>query len=239
MARPPVSNGPAENISDVLTVTGEFEIHLTVRPVTGRADSPVPYRALERYAAERAWKFTHIVLDRGRVPSQPMLTLRADGTLPAARSAADDAAAGLAGAGFTVVRTKVEAAPWAEGVPGSDEDGRALGPRYYFEHHIKLLLDTADDTADDTAGLRAAVGAHAAHLSRNARRVRTDGRAERFVTQRCRLVGRETAGRRLEALAAALRADGREIVSLEREFVVYDSDEGLDAGWIPEEEAAR
>ncbi|MER7787524.1 hypothetical protein [Streptomyces sp. NPDC097640] len=229
----------------MFTVTGEFEIHLTVRPVTGTADpdSPVPYRALERYAADRAWKFAHIVLDRGRVPSQPMLTLRADGTLTAARSAADDAAAGLAGAGFTVVRTKVEATPWAEGVPVSDEGGRALGPRYYFEHHIKLLLDaaedTADDTADDTAGLLPLVGAHAAHLSRNARRIRNDGRAERFVTQRCRLVGRDTAGRRLEALAAALRADGREIVSMEREFVVYDSDEGLDAGWIPEEEAAR
>lgn len=221
----------------MFTVTGEFEIHLTVRPITGTADpdSPVPYRALERYAAERAWKFAHIVLDRGRVPSQPMLTLRADGTLPAARSASDDAAAGLAGAGFTVVRTKIEAAPWAEGVPVSDEDGRALGPRYYFEHHIKLLLDAAEDTA----GLRPVVSAHAAHLSRNGRRIRADGRAERFVTQRCRLVGRDTADRRLEALTAALRADGREIVSMEREFVVYDSDEGLDAGWIPEEEAAR
>lgn len=225
----------------MFTVTGEFEIHLTLRPVTGAADpdSPVPYRPLERYAAERAWKFAHIVLDRGRVSSQPMLTLRADGTLPAARSTADDAAAGLAGAGFTVVRTKVEAAPWAEGVPVSDEDGRALGPRYYFEHHIKLLLDAADDTADDTAGLLPLVGAHAAHLSRNARRIRTDGRAERFVTQRCRLVGRDTADRRLEALTAALRADNREIVSMEREFVVYDSDEGLDAGWIAEEGAAR
>ncbi|MGY0058924.1 hypothetical protein ACWY4P_20620 [Streptomyces sp. LZ34] len=219
----------------MFTVTGEFEIHLTVRPVTGRADSPVPYRALERYAAERAWKFTHIVLDRGRVPSQPMLTLRAAGTLPAARSAADHAAAGLAGAGFTVVRTKVEAAPWAEGVPVSDEDGRTLGPRYYFEHHIKLLLDAADDAAE----LLPVVGAHAAHLSRNARRVRPDGRAERFVTQRCRLVGRDTAGRRLAALTAALRAGAREIVSIEREFVVYDSEEGLDAGWIAEEEAAR
>ncbi|MFI1331029.1 hypothetical protein ACH4U7_12990 [Streptomyces sp. NPDC020845] len=219
----------------MFTVTGEFEIHLTVRPVTGRADSPLPYRALERYAAERAWKFAHIVLDRGRVPSQPMLTLRTDGTLPAARSAADAAAAGLACAGFPVVRTKVEAAPWAAGVPVSDEEARALGPRYYFEHHIKLLLDTAE-APPALAGL---VAAHTAHLSRNARRVRTDGRAERFVTQRCRLVGRDTAGRRLEALTAALRAAGREILSMEREFVVYDSDEGLDAGWIAEEEAAR
>ncbi|MDX3225988.1 hypothetical protein [Streptomyces sp. ME19-01-6] len=222
----------------MFTVTGEFEIHVTVRPVTGRADSPVPYGALERYAAERAWKFTHIVLDRGRAPSQPMLTLRADGTLPAARSAAESAAAGLAGAGFTVVRTKIEAAPWAAGVPVSDEDGRALGPRYYFEHHLKLLL-AEPPPPDVRNALTELVAAHAAHLSRNARRVRPDGRAERFVTQRCRLVGRDTAGRRLRALTADLRAGGHEIVSMEREFVVYDSDEGLDAGWIVEEEAAR
>ncbi|MGO4429976.1 hypothetical protein AB4Z54_67315, partial [Streptomyces sp. MCAF7] len=148
------------NISGVFMVTGEFEIHLTVRPVTGRADSPLPYRALERYAAERAWKFAHIVLDRGRVPSQPMLTLRADGTLPAARSAADTATAGLTGAGFPVVRTKVEAAPWAAGVPVSDEEARALGPRYYFEHHIKLLLDAAEPPPT----LTRLVAAHTAHL---------------------------------------------------------------------------
>ncbi|MES4900835.1 MULTISPECIES: hypothetical protein [unclassified Streptomyces] len=222
----------------MFTVTGEFEIHLTVDPVGGRADAPSPYRSLERYAAGRGWKFVHIVLDRGQVPSQPMLTLRADGALPTARSAAEAAAAGLAGAGFPVVRTKIEAAPWAAGVPASDEDGRALGPRYYFEHHVKLLLDTPG-AAPALAGLAAA---HAAHLSRNARRVRPDGRAERFLTQRCRLVGRDTAGRRLEALTAALRAGGGggpEILSVEREFVVYDSDESLDAGWMAEEEAAR
>ncbi|WKX72261.1 hypothetical protein [Streptomyces sp. XD-27] len=204
---------------------GEFEIHLTVAARGHGGD-------LARYAAERAWKYAYIVLDRGRTPAQPMLTLRAEGTLAAARGAADAAAAGLRGAGFPVLRTKVEAAPWADGVPAHDAEAVALGPHYYFEHHVKLVLDPGADTT----GLAALADRHAAHLSRNARRTRADGRAERFVTQRCRRVGRDTAGRRLDELTAALDGLPCEIASVEREFVVYDSAESLDQGWIREHE---
>ncbi|WP_186319306.1 hypothetical protein [Streptomyces sp. SAJ15] len=232
---------------------GDFEIHLTVRAdadgrtADDRATSP-PGPAddgpddngpaddgpgddrLALLAAECGWKYARIVLDRGRVPAQPMVTLRTAGTLAAARAVADGAARRLREAGWAVVRTKVEAAPWARGVPGRDTEGVALGPGYYFEHHIKLLLEPGTDTTATAA----VADRHAAHLSRNARRIREDGRAERFVTQRCRLVGRDTAGRRLAALTAELGALGHEMVSVEREFVVYDSDETLDAGWIRE-----
>ncbi|MCQ8772445.1 hypothetical protein [Streptomyces telluris] len=217
-APPPTASIPA--------FAGDFEAHLTVRPsTTAGAD-----QALQRYAADHGMKFTDILLDRGRTPSQPMLTLRRSGALPDVRAAVEDAARGLDGAGFTVVRTKIEAAPWADGVPETDTEAAALGSRYYFEHHLKLLLAPGTDLVVP-ARLAAA---HCAHLSRNARRVRTDGRAERFVTQRCRAVGRRTAGARLDALVAAVRAGGYTVVSEEREFVVHDSDESLDAGWIDE-----
>ncbi|MBB5119278.1 hypothetical protein [Streptomyces eurocidicus] len=206
---------------------GDFEAHLTVRPAATAEDD----RALQRYAAAHGMKFTDILLDRGRTPSQPMLTLRASGPLPEVRQAVDAAARRLAGAGFAVVRTKIEAAPWAAGVPETDAEAAALGARYYFEHHLKLLL--TPDT--DLAALAGLTAAHRAHLSRNARRVRADGRVERFVTQRCRTVGRRTAGARLAALVAAVRAGGHTLVSEEREFVVHDSDETLDAGWIDED----
>lgn len=197
---------------------GDFEVHLTV---TTRA-------ALESWAVSRGLKFTHIVLARGRTPSQPMLTLRTAGTLSEARARTASTAAALREAGFTVTRTKIEAAPWNAGVPVSDDEPHA--PGRYFEHHVKLLL-AADE---DLGALTALVVPHAAHLSHNARRVRADGRQERFVTQRCRDVGAGTAGARLDALTAALNAAEHEIASVEREYVVFDDDESLDEGWIDE-----
>ncbi|WP_229899043.1 hypothetical protein [Streptomyces hiroshimensis] len=217
---------PAPAPSLIPAFAGDFEAHLTVLPpATTGAD-----QALQRYAAAHGMKFTDILLDRGRTPSQPMLTLRRSGALPDVRGAVNGAARGLNGAGFTVVRTKIEAAPWADGVPETDAEAAVLGARYYFEHHLKLLLTPGADLVA-LAGLAAA---HRAHLSRNARRVRADGRAERFVTQRCRAVGRRTAGARLDALVAAVRAGRHTVISEEREFVVHDSDESLDAGWIDE-----
>ncbi|MFI9236292.1 hypothetical protein [Streptomyces sp. NPDC053079] len=209
-------------IPATVSFSGDFEAHLTVRGDATR---------FERHAAAHGLKFIHIVLDRGHTPSQPMVTLRGSGTLAAVRDDVERGARALRDAGFEVVRAKVEAAPWAEGVPESDEAAVALGARYYFEHHIKLLLPPGADAAP----LAELASGHCAHLSRNARRVRADGRAERFVTQRCRMVGRRTAGARLDALTAAIRAAGYEMASAEREFVVYDSDASLDAGWISEE----
>ncbi|MEU1312100.1 hypothetical protein ABZ419_24820 [Streptomyces cinnamoneus] len=203
--------------------SGDFEAHITVPA----GDAQVA----ERYAAACGAKFTHILLDRGRTPSQPMVTLRSSGALPDIREAVDGVVRGLQDAGAEVVRVKVEAVPWAVGVPESDEAAAALGESYYFEHHLKLLLPPGADLA----ALARLVSAHTAHLSRNARRVRADGRAERFVTQRCRAVGRRTAGVRLDALMAAVEDGGHDIISAEREFVVHDSDGSLDAGWITEQ----
>ncbi|GAB4585158.1 hypothetical protein [Nocardia sp. IFM 10818] len=202
---------------------GDFEAHLTVR-----GDTAARIDAFENYAAAHDLKFVHIVLDRGRVAQQPMITVRHSGSFETVRDAVEQLAARLSGDGFPVVRTKIEATPWAEGVPLSDAE--ALGARYYFEHHVKLLLSPATDIA----ALTALAVTHSAHLSANARRTRPDGHAERFVTQRCRRVGDATAAAHLETLMSALRADAYEILSAEREFVVHDSDESIDDGWIAE-----
>ncbi|WP_262402984.1 hypothetical protein [Actinomadura sp. CNU-125] len=184
--------------------------------------------AVAAWAAARGVKFVHIVLERGRVASQPMLTLPSKGTLDVARGEAARLVRALRTDGFAVARVKIEAAPWNTGIPAADDE--APGPAYYFEHHVKLLLDAGADAR----ALVDVVRPHAAHVSRNARRVRTDGRQERFVTQRCRRVGTGTAECRLDALVGALRATGHEIVEVEREFVVFDGDESLDDGWIEE-----
>ncbi|MEV6210922.1 hypothetical protein [Kitasatospora sp. NPDC051914] len=198
---------------------GDFEIHLTVAPQQGRA--------LAAWAAGRGLKVVDIELARGAVPRQPMLTLTVSGTLAEAEALAARTGAEAGSAGFTVLRTKIEAAPWTAGVPATDGQAQALGPAYYFEHHVKLLLD-----APPGPELAAAAERHDAHLSRNARRTRPDGQIEHFVTQRCRLVGADTAGRRLDGLLDALA--GHRIASVEREFAVLDTAEDLDDGWITE-----
>ncbi|SEE10394.1 hypothetical protein SAMN05428940_6952 [Streptomyces sp. 2133.1] len=206
---------------------GEFEVHLTVRD---EGDHEVAAR-LAAYAAAHRMKSVHILLDHGEVPSQPMLTLRGAGTYEEVRADAAAKGDGLRAAGFDVLRTKIEATPWSAGVPGTDEEAAALGPGYYFEHHLKLVLARSAPVGS----LLALVVGHGAHLSRNARRARPDGRVERFVTQRCRGVGRANAGQRLDALSRQLRAGGHHIAAVEREFVVHDGNLALDAGWMDEE----
>ena len=208
---------------------GDFETHVTV----SCDDQNVVN--LQTWASKADVKLTHVVLARGRVQSQPMLTLTGSGTLAAQHAVASRLTANLADAGFRVTRVKVEAAPWTRGVPQSDADAHDLGPGFYFEHHVKLVCSASPD---ELAHLAELVVPHRAHLSWNARRVRADGHAERFVTQRCFGVGDASADAALADLRAALIADGREILSVEREFVVYDSDASLDAGWIEGEEQA-
>jgi hypothetical protein len=206
--------------------TGDFEAHVTV----GCDERQIG--ALGAWAASQGLKFSHIVLDRGRVVSQPMLTLRGTAPLDAATSATEDLAAALGATGFDVIRVKIEMTPWSAEVPVTDRDAVALGASFYFEHHIKLVLDTCAEMGP----LALLVERHGAHLSRNARRIRQDGLQERFVTQRCRMAGSATAERRLRELTSELRTRQHTIVAVEQEFVVFDSDETLDHGWINERE---
>ncbi|GAA1378900.1 nucleotidyl transferase AbiEii/AbiGii toxin family protein [Catellatospora chokoriensis] len=206
-------------------ITGDFEIHLTVHDhATNR---------LAEFADRHGLKYVHVVLDRGITRSQPMLTLAGSGSLADQHALAGHWAGQLSAVGLRPARTKIEAAPWCAGVPGTDAEVEAEPAGRYFEHHVKLLLP-----AEDVACLLAvaAVGEqHDARLSRNARRIRDDGRQERFLTQRCHRVGRESARFRLDRLVTALRDAGWEIASVEQEYVVYDDRLSLDADWLVED----
>nr|WP_203688981.1 hypothetical protein [Streptomyces sp. SID12488] len=189
---------------------------------------------MDRWAAASGLKLTHIVLARGRMPVQPMLTLTGSASYAEESGRARDVAALLRVDGFEPVRVKIESSPWAPEVPrepGADER--------YFEHHVKLRLPVDADLD----ALAAQVVPYGAHLSWNARRVARGGRwTERFVTQRCRGVDATGAGRALDRLLAVLRGHaavgggrtGAEVIGVEREFVLYDSDLSVDDGWIEE-----
>jgi hypothetical protein len=213
----------------MLEFAGEFETHLTV-DLAGR-DGEGDLAALRAWGAARGMKCTHIVLARGQSVSQPMLTRQGRGGLTGELVRAEALAAELATAGFAVTRIKIEASPFNQDVPQTDHAGAIDPPERYFEHHVKLLLERTSDVPDVTALAQH----HAAHVSRNALRVRDDRREERFVTQRCHRVGRETAERQLAALLRALRDGGYQILESESEFVVYDQNLALDDGWIGEQ----
>jgi hypothetical protein len=201
----------------------EFETHLTIAlPPSASADR------LRTWAAERGVKFTHIVLDRGATPSQPMLTRHGRDTLGAVVATAHRDAAELASAGFEVSRTKIEVAAEDALAPATDAASVDQPHDRYFEAHIKVLLATDGDVAR----LTTLAAAHAGQVSRNARRVRDDGRHERFVTQRGHHVGRATAARNLDGLLAALSVANVTVLDVEQEFVVHDSNLGVDAGWM-------
>jgi hypothetical protein len=207
--------------------SGVFETHLTLQEHhTGEMED------LRLFAEPRGLKYLHILLDRGMSVSQPMLTRHGEGTLSGELSIAHDLSRELGSLGWTVTRIKIEAAPFNHEVPRTDLEACRLSPSQYFEHHIKLLIESRADVD----GLAALAGRHQAHLSRNALRVRDDGWQERFVTQRCWAVGRVTAEKRLQALTDELAKDEWMIAGVEAEFVVYDSNLEIDAGWITNEE---
>ncbi|WP_194896421.1 hypothetical protein [Catenulispora pinisilvae] len=203
-------------------VEGGFEYHITV------AGDDAASAGLAAWAGERGVKFTHIVLARGETVSQPMLTVPGEGTAEAVLAEAEAMAGELWAAGLVVTRLKLESSPFAAGVPATAVEASEEPDDRYFEHHLKLLLSAGVDEA----ALAELVTPHGAHLSRNARRVRDDGGSERFVTQRCYRVGSDAAVGELARLTEVLRGAGHEIVSSEREYVVYDSSPAVDAGWI-------
>ncbi|WP_405787145.1 hypothetical protein [Streptomyces sp. NBC_01367] len=194
-------------MSEMIDFMAEYETHVTVRC----ADAAELAR-LDAWAGARELKVTHILLARGRMVSQPMLTLPD-------RTGHERLVPRLRAAGFDPVRVKVETVPWTTDSPGPGGG--------YFEHHLKLRLP-----ADfDRAALEDLVVPHGAHLSWNARRVLAAGAHERFVTQRWRGTAAQ-AGAACDALVAALGTAGYGIRSQEREFVLYDSDLSVDDGWI-------
>ncbi len=202
-------------------------MHLTVHPDVDEA-------RLTDWAVTHTLRYSHIVLDRGATPDQPMLTLTESGTVDGMKRTVRTLTAAMRSAGFSVVRVKIEASPHNAQIPQSAQEAESLSADCYFEHHIKLLLSGHDDLRR----IRTLAEPHSAHVSRNARRPVGHDCHERFVTQRCRGVGLTEASRQFEDLRKDLSTNGFTIVEVEQEYVVHDDHPALDAGWIAESDAA-
>jgi hypothetical protein len=203
--------------------TGELETHLTFC-----LQKEKTIEELRDWGAARGWKCLHIVLEQGEVCSQPMLTRRATGKLTDEISAVESLKKLLIADGFPVSRIKIEAAPWNEDVPQSAAEIAEHSPQRYFESHIRILCGKEANKSE----LIETVIKHSAHLSRNALRYREDGLEERFITQRCRTGGYAESLSQLNALLREIRGLGYTVIGVEEEYVVYDSNLEIDAGWI-------
>jgi hypothetical protein len=200
---------------------GEFETHITVK-----LDRENEIEALQQWSRDRGLKFFHIVLNRGVIASQPMLSRHGWGCLSGELQQARDICHSLNTDGFIATRIKIEAAPNNRDIPQSNSEINNSSHRY-FEHHIQLLLEPDADISK----LAKLTESYGAHLSRNISRIREDDRREHFITQRCFAVGRIEAKTRLQTLVGAIDLLPYPIVKIEEEFVVYDSNIELDAGW--------
>jgi len=200
---------------------GDFETHLTVALMFWDKGKVAPLRD---WADSHSMKFTHIILDRGVCASQPMITFYGNGTLSDQLNKAAEIVQQMKASGFHVCRTKIEAGIHNADVPLTKSQAQ---PRMYFEHHIKLLLPEQFELSELTTIAEPLGG----HLSRNARRTRDDGRDERFLTQRCYNCGHDEAHQQLESLQQAIPV-ACEILEVEEEFVVYDSNDRIDSDWI-------
>lgn len=204
---------------------GAFEAHLTVS-----ARSEEDLRRFRAFCDAASVKCIFIELGRGAEPFQPMTASYHHGTLRQALEEVQAMARALAAEGFDVTRLKLEALGKNRDIPEDDATARAW-PANYFEFHVKALLPPGDMEME---ALRARCEKHGAHLSRNARKVREDGASERFVTLRVYGLGRANADARFTALLEDLAGMGLTLTQRLREWTVYDSNHGLDRGWLGE-----
>ncbi|WNG54514.1 hypothetical protein F0U59_06720 [Archangium gephyra] len=211
------------NLSKTQSQGGAFEAHITVA-----ARSEDDLRRFRAFCDMASVKCIFIELGRGAEPFQPMTASYHHGTLPHALEEARAMARALAAEGFDVKRLKLEALGKNRDIPEDDATARAQ-PANYFEFHVKVLLPSG---LTDLDALRARCETHGAHLSRNARKVREDGASERFVTLRVYGLGRANAEARFSALLDDLAATGLKLTQRMREWTVYDSNHGLDRGWL-------
>jgi inosine/xanthosine triphosphate pyrophosphatase family protein len=204
---------------------GAFEAHLTVS-----ARSEEELQRFRAFCEAAAVKCIFIELGRGAELFQPMTASYHHGTLQQAFEEVQSMARALAALGFDVTRLKLEALGKNRDIPEDDATAKAQ-PANYFEFHVKALLPSGDVGVE---ALRARCEQHGAHLSRNARKVREDGVSERFVTLRVYGLGRANAEARFTALLKDLAGTGLTLTQRLREWTVYDSNHGLDRGWLEE-----
>lgn len=130
--------------------------------------------------------------------------------------------------GYTVVREKVETAPWHPGAP--KKQGDPMPKNCYFESHIGVLISDSEDDREDLQALAVRVDAH---LSKNTFKKVEDGKYIIMLTLRDYHISREEFILKVEKALAELKLEGWNMPKKEVfEFAIYDTKISHDNLWL-------
>eukprot|EP01126_Amoeba_proteus_P020761 TRINITY_DN2108_c0_g1_i6.p1 TRINITY_DN2108_c0_g1~~TRINITY_DN2108_c0_g1_i6.p1 ORF type:complete len:333 (-),score=51.52 TRINITY_DN2108_c0_g1_i6:100-1098(-) len=224
-------------------ISGLFEIHVTV-------DEPPNKNGYEDFheickSSPFRLKPVFIQLSRGNTPQQLMTSsYHTCSNISTVQNIGLEICRYLTLSGYHVIRLKIEVGLSSIGVPKTDRDAELRFRGNYFEFHVKLKLPKK---GIDNVMLKDLGASHNAHLSRNVFKTSpgcTCGNSmgvdiacecefeERFLTQRMYLVGSETAVEKCEAMCRDLESESFVLLAKMREYSLYDSNVGLDKGWL-------
>lgn len=150
------------------------------------------------------------------------------GTDLQAQAETDRIANGLASAGFTVIRKKIESTPWhplaqQHGLPGS-----TLSPERYFECHLNFLLK---DNADLESLMKFAQ-CHRLHLSQNLFKRREDGSCVVMATLREYADTLDVFKHKVSEIQHAATIQSFQVEKQVIEFAIFDTKTDHDDAWL-------
>lgn len=203
-----------------------FEIHVTVKPhqlITTRIDD------FKNACSNLGVK--PVVLDLQDSESKPiigdvMTSSIHIGNNVSALNEVERIARGLENHGFTLVRKKIETAPWHPAAP--QRDGDEMPPNCYFETHIGCII-TNDEIKDHVQEFAKIYGAH---LSRNILKKYEDGSYKQMLTLRHSKGNYVNFAVVAKSLYDELIQRGVICGKLNIEFSIYDTKVSHDSSWI-------
>lgn len=149
------------------------------------------------------------------------------GTNPQAYQEMERISEDLASRGFTVLRQKIETAPWHPSAPSATHMEPKMPENCYFEAHFGVLSN--DDKKGDLHDIAVKTGAH---LSRNIFKRVSEDSYKVMLTARRYTGTREDFEEYASSVRTALVEGGFEVEKTITEFSVFDTRVSHDASWI-------
>jgi len=204
--------------------SGPAEVHITVSLENTSIEKARFQKACQQQNGKSIW----IELESGETINQPMYGAR---LFTSAQEQADEIKrlVDSFAQDFQVRRVKVEAGPHNQNIPQSSRDALDAPDDCYFEHHVALGLMPNTDLDKLKSDLKNYHG----YLSKNAFKTTPEsGKQIRFVTQRFSNIGQPQANIELEKLTTFATRQSINVIQIEREYNIFDSNLHLDQGWM-------
>lgn len=206
-----------------------YEIHVTIEPVLAANLQPISIETFKEICKFLGVK--PILLDLHLKGDKVLKDLMTSSTFMGNNREAFEEmkriTAGLVGAGYTVVREKIETIPWHPAAPSRAHENPTMPPNCYFESHLNILC-----TEEKLKLLKSIAETHQARRSSNVFKRFDDGTFTIMVTYRNYETVYEDFKSKLEEIKKDLRENAFEVEKEIVEFSVFDTKISHDAAWI-------